>query len=296
LVRVSLSGRGGISGAFVILVIGIAVPWLLSQTADVRPSAYRAECASNLKKIALGLRNYHQEFGCLPPSYTPDKNGRPMHSWRVLLLPYIGQAKLYRAYRLDEPWNGPNNSKLAGARPSTYACPADHVTFVTGATGTNYFAVVGLDTAWDSERPPWIGKPDEDDRRILLVEAENTGINWMEPKDLTLDQAIAGLTSESGTRISSGHGDRMVANAALANGVVYMMPTDVPSEVLREMVTEDFNHLSDYIPGKSVSQHMAGHRQPYRNLRLLAWLASAAILLAHVVYGVCKKRDWELRP
>jgi len=42
-----------------------------------------------------------------------------MHSWRVLILPYMGEEEqqLYSRYNLNEPWNSPENHKLAALRP-----------------------------------------------------------------------------------------------------------------------------------------------------------------------------------
>jgi hypothetical protein len=171
-----------------------------------------------------------------------------MYSWRVLLLPYIEQDSLYRVYRFAEPWDGPNNSKLSAARVYPYLCPADCTTSAPRLTNTNYVAVVGVGTSWSSKRPE---KPVDDDHRVLLVEVENSGINWMEPKDLTLDDAIAGLTSDSGPRISSGHDPRL-ANVLLANGSVAVLPTDIPPELLRTVLTEDFNQLYKHISREEI--------------------------------------------
>src|SRR5262245_60656054 len=73
----------------------------------------RATCANNLRNISLALCQYHDIHGTFPPAYITDEDGRPMHSWRVLLLPYLDQHSVYRQYRFDEPWDGPNNSALA---------------------------------------------------------------------------------------------------------------------------------------------------------------------------------------
>ncbi len=75
-------------------------------------------CNYCLLNIALALQNYHDDYGSFPPAYIPDKDGKPMHSWRVLLLPYLERRTLYEKYRFDEPWNGPNNRKLALEKPA----------------------------------------------------------------------------------------------------------------------------------------------------------------------------------
>jgi hypothetical protein len=34
-------------------------------------------------------------------------SGERLHSWRVVLLPYLGQQELYEKIRLDQPWDSP---------------------------------------------------------------------------------------------------------------------------------------------------------------------------------------------
>src|SRR4051812_11083639 len=64
-------------------------------------------CDGQMRQIALAMRSYQADYGCLPPAYIADAQGKPMHSWRVLLLPYLDQAGLYDAYNFGEPWDGP---------------------------------------------------------------------------------------------------------------------------------------------------------------------------------------------
>ena len=161
LTRACLSGRAGIGGACLVWLIGIGLPVLLMPMISVAgPAARRCQCANNLKQIALGLQDYGDKCGCLPPPYVPDKNGKPMHSWRVLVLPYIQQGGLYQAYRFDEPWDGPNNSKLAAAANYAYVCSGDRTTSVQGQTATNYVAVTGKGTAWSSSKLSLSGEAD----------------------------------------------------------------------------------------------------------------------------------------
>jgi hypothetical protein len=71
---------------------------------------HRDYCRRQLRHIAIALQNYHDVHGQLPPAYLPDSRGRPMHSWRVLLLPFLEMQALYDQYDFNEPWDGPNNS------------------------------------------------------------------------------------------------------------------------------------------------------------------------------------------
>ncbi|MHB9078993.1 MAG: DUF1559 family PulG-like putative transporter [Pirellulaceae bacterium] len=67
---------------------------------------------------------YQHEHGTLPPAYTVNAEGQPLHSWRVLLLPYLGQQELYGKLRLDEPWDSEHNRQFQDAAPNIYQCPS----------------------------------------------------------------------------------------------------------------------------------------------------------------------------
>ena len=107
------------------------------------------QCANNLKQIGLALHAYHERYGVLPPAYVADANGRPMHSWRVLLLPFLEQQSLYDWYDFREPWDGPHNIKLLNNTPSCYICPS-RLSYPT--TVTSYVAITGPGTMFPAPR------------------------------------------------------------------------------------------------------------------------------------------------
>jgi hypothetical protein len=63
---------------------------------------------------------YQRQHGTLPPAYTVGADGKPLHGWRVLLLPYLGQTALYSKLRLDEPWDSPHNRRFHDASLAVY--------------------------------------------------------------------------------------------------------------------------------------------------------------------------------
>jgi hypothetical protein len=71
-----------------------------------------------------------------------------MHSWRVLILPYMEELVLFQKYNLNEPWDGPNNRKLSARIPELYRCPNQHDGSNANALETNYFVVVGPETMY----------------------------------------------------------------------------------------------------------------------------------------------------
>lgn len=145
-------------------------------------------CCNNAKQIALALHNYHDDYGCFPSAYVADKDGKPMHSWRALLLPFIEENNLYKQYNFNEPWNGPNNHKLSKERICGLNCPSCNN---PDKTITNYVAVTGPGTIWAGDKGTRIEDiTDGTSKTILLVEMADSDIGWMEPRDVTLAEAL----------------------------------------------------------------------------------------------------------
>ena len=159
------------------------------QPARIEPP--RNHCLNNLKQIGIALHDYHDLYGSLPPACVTDENGEPMHSWRVLILPFMEHQPLYDKYDFDEPWNGPNNSKLLHPMPRVYACPANG-----GSTFTSYVAVVGPATAWPGKTGSTFEElQDGMEQTALLIEHNHQDVPWMEPRDLEFDAALKLLVS-----------------------------------------------------------------------------------------------------
>lgn len=77
----------------------------------------------HLKQIGLALHNFHSAHRSFPPATIMGPDRKPWHSWRVFLLPYLGQKELYNRYKFDEPWNGPNNKMLIAEMPDVFHDP-----------------------------------------------------------------------------------------------------------------------------------------------------------------------------
>src|SRR4051812_4855410 len=124
-----------------VAIIALLIALLLPATRSSRPAARRAQCVNNLKGIGLALHNYELAYQCLPPAYTVDAAGKPLHSWRTLILPYIDQKRLYKNIDLSKPWDDPANKVALETNVRLYECPSneareDHATYTT------YLAVV----------------------------------------------------------------------------------------------------------------------------------------------------------
>jgi prepilin-type N-terminal cleavage/methylation domain-containing protein len=204
----------------VILIIAVLITLLVSAAAS-RCSYY--EELSDMHEISLALALYRDQFGCLPAAYIADEAGRPMHSWRVLILPQLGHQALYDQYRFDEPWDGPHNMKLIDAIPEQFSSRANQA---RDRHMTTYQAVIGPATAWPGavpRRPEEMTEPLS--RTVLVVECESRPVPWTAPRDLTEEEASHLLTQpppfpnrrwSKGFFYSTGYG-RL---AAMANGSV----------------------------------------------------------------------------
>ena len=141
------------------------------------------------------MQCYHRRYGSLPPAYLRDATGKPAHSWRILIDSVFVTTTdpndvggLFQRYRFDQPWNGPNN-RLLEEKPQIFFCPSDPR--AANMPRTSYAAVLGQDTAWPGHQSRKLADP----RRasadiILLIELPETDIHWMEPKDITFEQAM----------------------------------------------------------------------------------------------------------
>lgn len=210
-------------------ILGLFVTFLVLPAFSMARVNYRwASCKNDMRNLGLALQCYHDNYGSFPPAYIADSNGKPMHSWRVLILPYIERQDIYDQYRFDEPWDGPNNSQLHSERVSYYECPSDsHAT----RTETSYLAITGPQTIWPGATSTKMSDiKDGPDNTILLVEAHNTGIHWMEPRDLD----FANLSTLSSTHH---HGRHDFTNAVFADGHHQALPDTTSAKSLRAALT-----------------------------------------------------------
>ena len=139
----------------------------------------------NLCQIGLAVHNYGEAKGSLPPAVTADANGKPLYSWRVLILPYIEQDGLYKEFHLDEPWDSEHNLALLPRMPKIYAPCDRHREFPAFHT---YFRVfVGKGTPFEPGRAVRLNRdfPNGAGNTFLIVEAGEP-VPWTKPDELVV--------------------------------------------------------------------------------------------------------------
>lgn len=178
----------------------------------------------------MAVANYHETYKCYPPPFIADADGKPMHSWRILLLPFLERNDLYKQYHFDEPWDGPNNRKLADQMPTTYAL---HGCERPGNVTTNYLRVIGYRTASPPSRTLAFQEiVDGTSSTLFIVENVDAGVHWMEPRDLAFDSMSFTIGTPNG--ISSW----LEPPAGLMlDGMVQIIPNNTPPDVVSGLLT-----------------------------------------------------------
>ncbi|MCL4206319.1 MAG: DUF1559 domain-containing protein [Pirellulaceae bacterium] len=149
------------------------------------------KCLANLRQIAVAIQQYHDFHGCFPPAYFVDEAGTPVHSWRVLVLPFLGYQELYDQYRFDEPWDGEHNRKLLDKMPSIYRCP-EAADAPPGTT--DYVAVIGARTVWPAHYSTKRSDITAGTSNCpLLLEIADANVPWFEPRDVLYEQLRHGF-------------------------------------------------------------------------------------------------------
>ena len=98
-IALAVCGAVIVGAAVIVLMTGVFFPAVNAGLDAVRHRG----CAGNLARIAEALLQYEADHGQLPPAFVADASGKPMHSWRVYILPYLDEKGLYRQYRFEEP-------------------------------------------------------------------------------------------------------------------------------------------------------------------------------------------------
>ena len=180
--------------------------------------------------MAVAIYNYQDTHGILPPHAIYGKSGRPLISWRVLILPFVEQEELYKKFRLDESWDSPHNLALLSEMPRIYGRYDERTT--TEPYTTFYQVFVGSGAAFEGAEGMKLARdfPDGTSNTILIVEAGDA-VPWTKPEDLPYEPdrplpALGGLF-------------KATIRAALADGSVHSFRRDTSEATLRAAVTRN---------------------------------------------------------
>jgi hypothetical protein len=188
------------------------------------------------------MHTYHDANKTLPAAAICDKNGKPLLSWRVAILPYIEQAGLYEEFKLDEPWDSAHNKKLIERMPAIYKLPAKTK---TPAGETHYLVFVGSKedaaaaTAFDLKDGVGLTQfTDGTSNTILCLEASKS-VPWTKPEDIPYD-AKKPLPKPADFY---GSGTFLVA---AADGSVHVLRINIPEAKMRALITRNGGEVESF--------------------------------------------------
>jgi prepilin-type processing-associated H-X9-DG protein len=208
-------GCGGVGGVF---ALGIS---------KSKEAAKRIESSSNMRQIGIALHNYHDTMNVFPTLAEGAGTPKKKLSWRVEILPYLEEQKLYEQFKMDEPWDSPNNVRLLPLMPKVYQCKR----FPDAGPGMTYYQTfVGPNTVLNTVGGAdliAITNANGASQTLIVVEAGDP-IPWTKPDDMPFDPKKP-LPPLGGPK-------RVHFNALFADGHVQTLPQNINPQTLRLMI------------------------------------------------------------
>jgi hypothetical protein len=197
--------------------------------------------ANNLKQIGLAMHNYESANAHLPMPAIYSRDGKPLLSWRVAILPYIEQDNLSRQFKLDEPWDSPHNIKLLPLMPKIYAP-------VRGKTkephSTYYQVFVGRLTPFIGNQKVGLGRiPDGTSNTFMAVEA-GEAVPWTKPEDLPYDAQVWNDRTKPLPKLGGLFPDGF--HVLMCDGSVHFLKRDVDELTLRRLIMAADGEVIDW--------------------------------------------------
>jgi hypothetical protein len=194
-----------------------------------RRAAEQVRSANNLRQLGIAMHVYMDNNKSFPAAASYDKQGKPLLSWRVHLLPHVGESSLYKEFHLDEPWDSEHNQKLIAKIPAIYQSGNR---IFTAAGKTRYLAPLGKDTIFPGNKAITIKDiTDGTSNTIMLVEVVPArAVVWTKPDDLKIDpkKPLIGLVDKN-----------KQFQVLFADASVRMLPADIDPMKLWALFTRN---------------------------------------------------------
>jgi len=186
---------------------------------------------NQFKQIALGMLNYESANSTFPPRSTYSDDGKPLLSWRVHILPYMEQGKLYKQFHLDEPWDSKHNLALVAKMPGVYTDPDSALRKINAQGKTTFVVPTGEGALFaGTEGISYKQITDGTSNTIMLVEVvPERAVVWTKPEDwaVDLDHPWKGVRRD----------DRDWFTAGFCDGHAQIFDSSLPAEKLRALLT-----------------------------------------------------------
>lgn len=215
----------------------------------VKQSRDRSQSINNLKQIALACHAYHDTYAFFPKDFA-DRQGKPLLSWRVAILPFLNEGKLYTEFKLNEPWDSEHNKKLLARMPTVLA-PIGSA--VKEPFGTFYQGFAGPGTIFGNPLGTRMGQVVDGMSNTLLVVEAGEAVPWTKPADLAYDPKkplpkLGGMFQEGFA-------------AAFCDGSVHFIRRNFDEQTLRWSITMNDGMITD------ISKLTGERRRPMRGVQ-----------------------------
>jgi hypothetical protein len=207
------------AGAVIVLLFVLALVWPAIEGARLRARINGR--VQNMCYVWGGLKWFDDSYG-LPPPVRRDEAGRPLSSWRFQITPYLEGMMIDIDY--NERWDAPIHRWLA-RRPHACFCYGQGSDPVK-QLHTNLVTITGHGTAFEEDRTVRLADLAGD--TILLIEMADSGIHWMEPGDLDVEDVPESITRGV---------DAVGVLVVFADGAVWLLRPDVPLSELKKFFT-----------------------------------------------------------
>jgi prepilin-type processing-associated H-X9-DG protein len=215
--------------------VAAALLWPAIQSS--RSASLRTRSVTNLKRIGLAMHNYHSTNNTFPAQASTGRDGKPLLSWRVALLPYLEEQELYNQFKLDESWDSPHNKPLAARMPDVFAIPGSRAE----AGKTFYRGFSGEGVLFDPKMKGGVGIQtitDGTSNTIGIVEAK-TSVIWTKPdEEIPFNPAVNAFGAADLFKALGGHFPGGF-NALFLDGSVRFLKVSINPVVLRALITRN---------------------------------------------------------
>ena len=212
---------------FLILTMPIAAQ-PLSYNFQKVTTAQEAKDADRKRLLEIGqaMHAYVRQQGKFPPADMSLLGTHGQLSWRVGLLPYVGQQELYQKFNIQESWDSPHNLDLVKQMPDVYQSSGS----ILPAGRTNIVAPLGQGTTFDPRYR--VGLRDVTDGTsnvaMLLRADASQAVIWTSPNDLQIDwnRPLGTLANQPGGEVP----------LLMVDGAVLYAPYVISPEMFRGLL------------------------------------------------------------
>lgn len=203
---------------------GMLAAVILPAVSTARAAAQRMSSVNNMRQIALAIHNYHDVHGQFPTDIK-SADGTRLLSWRVAILPYLEEQVLYGQFKLDEPWNNPNNLPLMNRMPAFLQHPE-----IESAAATTVYQWPHGEGFMNGDEPlTFRDVLDGTSNTIMGVETVGVdAVEWTKPVDMQLDVDNPVEVLDRGTRRGF--------NVMMCDGSVRFFSTLIDLEVFKALL------------------------------------------------------------